>query len=171
MAAQVEFAAADLSRVIGAFVGADGVPVPLIETWRRKGVVLRQNYGMTEAGPLILNLEAADAVRKAGSAGKPVMHVEVRVAEATAHEVAPGEIGELWVRGPAIAPGYWNQPEATHAAFAEGGWLRTAMPCGSDDEGFITIVDRWKDMYVSGGENVYPWKTFSTAIQRWPRRR
>ena len=157
MAARADFAAADLSHVVSAFVGAGPVPVPLLEPWRRKGVVLRQNYGMTETGPLVLNLEAADAVRKAGSAGKPVMHVEMRVvADAAARDVAPGEVGELWVRGPAVTPGYWNQPEATCAAFAEGGWLRTGDAVRVDEEGFVTIVDRWKDMYVSGGENVYP---------------
>jgi len=157
MAVHADFATADLSRIVGAFVGAAAVPLPLLETWQRKGIALRQNYGMTEAGPLILNLEAADALRKAGSAGKPVMHVEVRVvAEAAARDVAPGEIGELWVRGPAVTPGYWHQPEATRAAFAEGGWLRTGDAVRVDEEGFITIIDRWKDMYVSGGENVYP---------------
>ena len=157
MAAHADFAAADLSQIVGAFVGAGPVPVPLLEPWRRKGVVLRQNYGMTETGPLVLNLEAADAVRKAGSAGKPVMHVEMRVvADTAARDVAPGEVGELWVRGPAVTPGYWNQPEATRVAFAEGGWLRTGDAVRVDAEGFVTIVDRWKDMYVSGGENVYP---------------
>jgi fatty-acyl-CoA synthase len=157
MAAHPDFAAADLARVSGAFVGAGPVPVALLETWQRKGVALRQNYGMTEAGPLILNLEAADAVRKAGAAGKPVMHVEVRVvAETTVRDAAPGEVGELWVRGPTVTPGYWNQPEATRAAFAERDWLRTGDAVRVDDEGFFTIVDRLKDMYVSGGENVYP---------------
>ncbi len=157
MVAHADFATADFSHLSGAFVGAAPVPVPLLETWRSKGVVLRQNYGMTEAGPLVLNLEAADAVRKAGSAGKPAMHVEARVVvdEAT-REAAPGEVGELWVRGPAVTPGYWNRPEATRAAFAEGGWLRTGDAVRVDGEGFFTIVDRWKDMYVSGGENVYP---------------
>jgi fatty-acyl-CoA synthase len=157
MAAHPHFTDAKLARMSGAFVGGGPVPVALLETWQRKGVVLRQNYGMTEAGPLILNLEVADAVRKAGSAGKPVMHVQVRVvAETTVRDAAIGEVGELWVRGPAITPGYWNQPEATSAAFAERDWLRTGDAVRVDDEGFFTIVDRWKDMYVSGGENVYP---------------
>lgn len=157
MASAPNFAAADLSRLAGAFVGAAPVPIALLETWQRKGVVLRQNYGMTEAGPLILNLEAADALRKAGSAGKPVMHIETRVVtDAGVHDTAPGKVGELWVRGPALTPGYWNQPEATRAAFVEGGWFRTGDAVRIDEEGFVTIVDRWKDMYVSGGENVYP---------------
>jgi len=112
---------------------------------------------MTETGPLVLNLEAGDAIRKAGSAGKPVMHVEVRVViEDGRRDADQGETGELWVRGPAVTPGYWNQPAATQAAFGTGGWLRTGDAVRIDDEGFIAIVDRWKDMYVSGGENVYP---------------
>lgn len=78
------------------------------------------------------------------------------MADATGRDIAPGEVGELWVRGPAVTPGYWNQPEATHAAFAEGGWLRTGDAVLVDEEGFFTIVDRWKDMFISGGENVYP---------------
>jgi fatty-acyl-CoA synthase len=157
LASHADFGSVGLAHLASAFVGAGPVPVVLLETWQRKGVALRQNYGMTEAGPLILNLEAADAVRKAGSAGKPVMHVEVRVvADASARDVALGEVGELWIRGPAVTPAYWNQPEATRAAFAEGGWLRTGDAVRVDDEGFFTIVDRWKDMYVSGSENVNP---------------
>jgi fatty-acyl-CoA synthase len=168
MAAHADFITADLSRIVGGFVGAAPVPVSLLETWQSKGVVLRQNYGTTETGPLVLNLEAADAVRKAGSAGKPVMHVEVRVvADAEVRDVAPGEVGELWVRGPAVTTGYWNQPEATRAAFAEDGWLRTGDAVRVDEEGFVTIVDRWKDMYVSGGENVYPAEV-ENALYRHP---
>lgn len=155
MAAEAAFEAADVARV-AAFVGAGPVPTAILQTWRRKGVVVRQNYGLTEAGPLVLNLEATDAERKADTAGKPVMYVEVRIVDMAGQDVAAGEVGELWVRGPAVTPGYWNQPEATHAAFAQGGWLRSGDAVRRDAEGFITIVDRLKDMYVSGGENVYP---------------
>jgi fatty-acyl-CoA synthase len=158
MAAHPGFAASGLGGLRGAFVGTAPVPLPLLEAWARKGVVLRQGYGMTETGPLVLNLEAADAVRKAGSAGKPVLHVEVRVvAEAGGgRDAAPGEAGELWVRGPAVTPAYWNRPEATAAGFAPGDWLRSGDAVRVDEEGFFTIVDRWKDMYISGGENIYP---------------
>jgi fatty-acyl-CoA synthase len=82
--------------------------------------------------------------------------VEVRVADAEGLDVAAGEVGELWVRGPAVTPGYWNNPEATRATFAEGGWLRTGDAVRVDGDGFFFVVDRWKDMYISGGENVYP---------------
>ena len=158
MAQHADFAAVDLSRLRVAFVGTAPVPVALLDAWQRKGVVLRQGYGLTETGPMVLNVEAADAVRKAGSAGKPVMHAEVRVvADAEGRrEAAAGEVGELWVRGPAVTPGYWNNPEATRAAFAEGGWLRSGDAVRVDGEGFHFVVDRWKDMFISGGENVYP---------------
>src|SRR3712207_2887349 len=148
MAHHPAFAAADLSRLLGAFVGTAPVPAALLDTWQRKGVTLRQGYGLTETGPLVLSLETADAVRKAGSAGKPVMYAEVRVvADAEGlRDAAAGEVGELWVRGPAVTPGYLNRPEATRAAFAEGGWLRTGDAVWVDEEGFFFVVDRWKDM-------------------------
>ena len=151
------FAAADLSRLRTAFVGTAPVPVTLLDAWQARGVLLRQSYGLTEAGPLVLNLEAADATRKAGSAGMPVLHAEVRVVAGDGgRDAAPGTVGELWVRGPAVTPGYWNNPQATEAAFAEGSWLRSGDAVRADEDGFLFVVDRWKDMFVSGGENVYP---------------
>jgi fatty-acyl-CoA synthase len=100
-------------------------------------------------------LDKRDAVRKAGSAGKPVLHMQTRVVGEDGIDVPPGSIGELWVKGPNITKGYWNQPEVTAAAFTDG-WLHTGDAALVDDEGFYFIVDRWKDMYISGGENVYP---------------
>jgi fatty-acyl-CoA synthase len=90
-----------------------------------------------------------------GSAGKPVLHAEVRVVDADGKNVAPGETGEIWVKGPSVTSGYWNQAETTRAAFRDG-WFRSGDAARIDDEGYYYIVDRWKDMYVSGGENVYP---------------
>ena len=80
----------------------------------------------------------------------------MRVVDTEGRDSPPGEIGELWVRGPAVTPGYWNNAVATRAAFAEGGRLRPGDAVRVDEECFFTIVDRWKDMYISGGENVYP---------------
>jgi fatty-acyl-CoA synthase len=158
MAEHPDFAVADLSRLRQAFVGTAPVPLALLDAWRRKGVTLRQSYGLTETGPLVLNLEAADAARKPGSAGKPVLHAEVRVVAdgAGQRDAAVGEVGELWVRGPAVAPGYWNRPEDTRAALTEDGWFRSGDAVRVDEEGFFFVVDRWKDMFISGGENVYP---------------
>jgi fatty-acyl-CoA synthase len=110
---------------------------------------------MTETSPLVLILDKEDAVRKTGSAGKPVLHMQTRVAGDDGADASRGTIGELWVKGPNITKGYWNQPEATAAAFTDG-WLHTGDAALVDEDGFYFIVDRWKDMYISGGENVYP---------------
>ena len=83
------------------------------------------------------------------------MHTEYRIVDEEGADCGPDEVGELWVAGPNITPGYWNKPEATADAF-EGRWLKTGDAARVDDEGFVYIVDRWKDMYISGGENVYP---------------
>jgi fatty-acyl-CoA synthase len=104
-----------------------------------------QGYGLTEAAPNVLCLPPEDAVRKLGSAGKPYPHVDVRLS---------GE-GELQVRGPNVFAGYWRDPEATAAAF-DGGWLLTGDVAERDEEGYYRMCGRLKDMYISGGENVYP---------------
>ena len=149
------FSSTDLSGIRFAAVGAAPTPDSLLETWATRGLVLQQGYGMTETGPVVLLLDRADAVRKAGAAGKPVLHTDVRLVRPDGTEACAHEVGELWVRGPNVTPGYWGQPAATAAAFTDG-WLRTGDAARRDEEGFYTIVDRWKDMYISGGENVYP---------------
>ena len=110
---------------------------------------------MTETSPAVLTLDREDAARKAGSSGKPVLHTEVRIVRPDGADAAVGELGELWVKGPNITPGYWNRPDANRSSFTDG-WLHTGDAARIDDEGFYYIVDRWKDMYISGGENVYP---------------
>ncbi len=155
MAQHPSFATTDLSRLAFACIGAAPAAVSLIEAWQSRGVILQQGYGMTETGPLVLILGQSDAARKAGSAGKPVLHTEVRTVDLNGRDVDRGEVGEIWVRGPNVTPGYWRCPEATRAAFTDG-WLHTGDAAVVDNEGFFTIVDRWKDMYISGGENVYP---------------
>ena len=114
-----------------------------------------QGWGMTETSPGGIGLDAGDAERKLGSAGKPLMHTEVKVVDDEGNELPWGEVGELYIRGPNVTPGYWNNPEATEDSF-EDDWLKTGDAARFDDEGFVYIVDRWKDMYISGGENVYP---------------
>ena len=155
MAQQPAFAKTDLSRLQSAGVGGAPISTALIESWTTRGVKLQQGYGMTETSPGVMLLRAADCERKVGSAGKPVIHNELRIVSESGADVAQGEVGELWVRGPNITPGYWNQPQATAAAITDG-WLHTGDAARVDDEGFYYIVDRWKDMYISGGENVYP---------------
>jgi fatty-acyl-CoA synthase len=149
------FAETDVSRLVFAGVGGAPTPDAILQTWQHQGAVLQQGYGMTETSPLVLVLDREDAVRKAGSAGKPALHMEMRVVGDDGADAPVGTVGELWVKGPNITKGYWNQPEITAASFTDG-WLHTGDAALIDDEGYYFIVDRWKDMYISGGENVYP---------------
>jgi fatty-acyl-CoA synthase len=140
------FAAADLSSLRRAVVGGAPMPEPLLEAWAARGTAIVQGYGLTEAAPNVLCLPPEDAVRRIGFAGRPYPFVEVRL---SAEE-------ELQVRGPNVFAGYWRNPEATAAAFTPDGWLHTGDVAERDDEGFYRIKGRLKDMYISGGENVYP---------------
>jgi fatty-acyl-CoA synthase len=159
-----KFAETDLSRLQICGVGGAPCALTILETWAARGVPLIQGYGMTETSPSAAMLDAVDAIRKVGSTGKPLMHTELRIVDETGRDVPRGGIGELWTRGPNVTPGYWNKPEATRAAFADG-WLKTGDAARQDAEGFIYIVDRWKDMYISGGENVYPAEVENVIFQ------
>lgn len=164
MAQHPAFATSDFSRLLIGGVGGAPMPVPLLKTWEARGVALQQGYGMTETSPAVLTLDKEDAARKAGSSGKPVLHTEVRIVRPDGSDAAVGELGELWVRGPNVTPGYWNRPDANASSFTDG-WLHTGDATRIDAEGFYTIVDRWKDMYISGGENVYPAEVESVLHQ------
>jgi fatty-acyl-CoA synthase len=139
------FASADLSSLRRAVVGGAPMPEALLGVWHGRGVDIVQGYGLTEAAPNVLCLPPEDAARKAGWAGKPYPHVDVRLSAE----------GELQVRGPNVFAGYWRNPEATAEVLVDG-WLRTGDVAERDDEGFYRIKGRLKDMYISGGENVYP---------------
>ena len=150
-----DFETTDLSRLRCAGVGGAPCALTILQTWASKGILLLQGFGMTETSPACIFLNPADSIRKLGSTGKALMHTEMRIVNDAGGDCGPGEVGELWVAGPNITPGYWNRPDATAASF-EGRWLKTGDAARVDDEGFVYIVDRWKDMYISGGENVYP---------------
>jgi fatty-acyl-CoA synthase len=150
-----DFADTDLSRLRIAGVGGAPCALTIMETWMERGVLLSQGFGMTETSPACIFLDPGDSLRKIGSTGKALMHTEFRIVNDDGDDCGPDEVGELWVAGPHITPGYWNKPEATAGAFA-GRWLTTGDAARRDAEGFVYIVDRWKDMYISGGENVYP---------------
>ena len=149
------FEAASFPTVVRAGVGGSPTPDSVIETWAAKGLALQQAFGMTETSPFVLALKPEDAVVKIGSAGLPAMHTEVRIVDEDGGDVVQGATGELWVRGPNVTPGYWNRPDANEESFTDG-WLHTGDAARQDDDGFFYVVDRWKDMYISGGENVYP---------------
>ncbi|MEE8400071.1 MAG: long-chain fatty acid--CoA ligase, partial [Desulfobacterales bacterium] len=155
MSQHPDFERTDFSRIVAGFVGGAPVPVPTLNAWIGAGANVQQGYGMTETGPACLGLLVADAQRKIGSTGKPMIHIDLRIVDDAGNDVPIGETGELWVKGPGIIKGYWNNPEANASSFTDG-WLHTGDAARQDDEGFYYIVDRTKDMYISGGENVYP---------------
>jgi fatty-acyl-CoA synthase len=164
MAQHPAFADADFSRLVIGGVGGAPMPVPLLKVWEGRGVALQQGYGMTETSPSVMVLDKEDAARKAGSSGKPVLHTEVRIVRPDGSDADVGELGELWVKGPNVTPGYWNRPDANKSSFTDG-WLHTGDATRMDEDGFYYIVDRWKDMYISGGENVYPAEVESVLHQ------
>jgi fatty-acyl-CoA synthase len=125
---------------------------------------MQQAYGMTEAAPGCTVLDSSDAERKVGSAGKPVFFTDVRVVDPEGREVGPGEVGEVIVQGPNVMAGYWDDPEQT-AAVLRDGWYHTGDAGSLDSEGFLYIRDRYKDMYISGGENVYPAEVESALLE------
>ncbi|NGN62324.1 long-chain fatty acid--CoA ligase [Streptomyces sp. A7024] len=146
---------ADLTSLRILTCGGSPVPTPLIATYQRRGLTFLQGYGMTEAAPGALFLDAEHAVTKAGSAGVPHFFSDVRVVRPDLTPVDVGEPGEVLVRGPHVMPGYWGLPEESAAAFADG-WFRTGDAARVDADGYVTIVDRLKDVIISGGENIYP---------------
>ncbi|NYT76934.1 long-chain fatty acid--CoA ligase [Alcaligenaceae bacterium] len=150
-----EFVAADLSSIRSIGVGGAPMPIALLQAYAEKGAGMQQTFGMTETGPTVTILSTHRAFDKQGSAGLPVAQMEVRVADERGEVVPQGEIGELWVRGPSITQGYWNRPEETRKSFVDG-WFRTGDMVRQDDDGYFYVVDRCKNMYISGGENVYP---------------
>ncbi|MGH3440456.1 MAG: acyl-CoA synthetase [Nitriliruptorales bacterium] len=156
IAEQEGFADADLTSLRLAVVGGAPMPQALLRTWGERGVKLTQGYGLTEAAPNTLCVPPEDAERKLGYAGKPYPHVDVALRDPETGKFldGPGK-AELVVRGPNVFAGYWRDDEATREAFADG-WLRTGDVAERDDEGFYRIRDRVKDMFISGGENVYP---------------
>jgi len=135
--------------------GGAPLPVSLIKLYEENGLRLVQGFGMSEAGPSITVLEPGMYLKKAGSIGRRLMHLETRVVDEDMNDVGPDEIGELIMRGPNVMIGYWNRPEATEEAF-RGGWFHSGDLARREADGSLYIVDRSKDMYISGGENVYP---------------
>ncbi len=151
-----EFATVDLSRVRYLISGGAPLPVHLVHAYHARGVILKQGYGLTEVGVNCFTMTAEDAVRKAGSVGRPLMFTEARLVDGQGRDVPDDEVGELWFRGPHVSRGYWGQPEATAAALDAAGWFHTGDLARRDAEGFFTIAGRKKDMLISGGVNIYP---------------
>ena len=156
MAQDPRFADADLSHLVSLGVGGAAAPEALIETYGEKDIDLQQGWGMTETGPLGLILSGEMALKKIGSSGLPVMHTNLKICDDQGNEVAPGETGELMIKGPTVTPGYWNRLDQNDEFFTPDGWFHTGDAARQDEDGYYYIVDRKKDMFISGGENVYP---------------
>lgn len=160
-----EFATVDLSSVRWCISGGAPLPSYLVETFNLRGVVLRQGYGLTEVGVNCFAMTSEDALRKAGSIGKPLMFTEARVVDSENRPQPAGEVGELVFRGAHVSAGYWRNPEATAASRDPEGWFHTGDLARVDEEGFFYIAGRAKDMFISGGVNVYPAEVEGELLQ------
>ncbi|MCG7203686.1 AMP-binding protein [Streptomyces arenae] len=149
-----DFDSAEL-RPFTAVVGGSPVPSALLGHWKELGVPLTPVFGITEAGACVTSVPP-DHDAAPGVIGIPTLYARCRVRTSDGVDAAPGQTGELQVNGPLVTPGYWRAPEATAEAFTADGWLRTGDAAAVTEDGMLVLVDRWKDMYISGGENVYP---------------
>jgi len=170
-----EFATADLSSLRALMSGGAPLPLWIAEAYQARGLVFKQGFGMTEVGVNCFAMTVAESIVKRGSIGKPMMHTDVRLADVDGDEVAVGEIGELWFRGPHVSLGYWNRPEATADSFVPGpnsnafefvgDWFRSGDLARRDEDGFFYIAGRAKEMFISGGVNIYPAEIEATILQ------
>jgi len=147
----------DLSSLVFVGTGVEPVPVAVIERFNQllPETILLQGYGLSEGPSIALLLKKEDAIRKIGSAGKPTTNCELMIVDESMNRVPPGVKGEIVIRSPATMKGYWNQVEATQEVFKKG-WLHTGDLAEYDEEGYVYITGRRRDMYISGGLNVYP---------------
>lgn len=150
-----KFATTDLSSVRFAIVGGAPMPIPLINIWHEKGIAIRQGFGLTEVGPNCFSLHQDDAIRKKGSIGYPNFYIEAKIVDENGNELPPDTPGELWLKSPVVTAGYWKKPKETADAITDG-WFHTGDILIKDNDGYFFVVDRKKNMYISGGENVYP---------------
>ena len=145
----------DFSRLEAALCGAETVPVALMDWWRDKGIIIQEGYGMTETAAAGCLIRKEDIPHKVGSAGRPLMHTQIKIVDEAGKSCAPNVQGEIWFKGLSVTPGYWRNEAANKKAFVDG-WFRSGDIGRKDEDGYVYIDDRIKDMYISGGENVYP---------------
>jgi long-chain acyl-CoA synthetase len=146
---------AALSQLRLALTGASKMPTDAAATLRERfGLVLREGYGLTEASPVVTTSTGIEP--RPGSVGKVLDGVDVRLVDPEGEPVLAGDPGEIWVKGPNVFAGYWNDPEATARVVTDDGWLRTGDVAVADDDGYLYVVDRAKDLIIVSGFNVYP---------------
>jgi fatty-acyl-CoA synthase len=156
LAEEAVFDQVDLSPLRWAISGGAPLPRYLIDRYATRGVVLKQGFGMTEAGVNCFAMSCAEATAKAGSIGKPLPFTEARIVDRAGAPLPADEVGRLQLRGPHLCKGYWQNPQATADAFDAQGWFDSGDLARIDDQGYFYIAGREKDMYISGGVNVYP---------------
>lgn len=162
------WAEADLRSLRFCTSGGAPLPIPLVEQYtQEKGVRFKQGFGMTEFGPGLFALAPEDAIRKAGSIGRPNFYIDARIVGPDNQPLGPNEVGELILKGPSIASGYFNNADAWAEVIDEEGWFHTGDLARYDEDWYFFIVDRLKDMFISGGENIYP-AEIEAALYRHP---
>ncbi len=149
------FATTDLSSIAALISGGAPLGLDLTRKYHERGIEFRQGYGLTETSPGVTGMGPGECLRKAGTAGRACLYVEVKIVDDDGNELPVGRAGEVAIQGPNVMAGYWNRPEETAKAIRNG-WFHSGDIGYLDDEGFLTLVDRKKDMLISGGENVYP---------------
>lgn len=159
------FARVELSHVRWLISGGAPLPSYIIEGYQRRGLAFKQGYGLTEVGVNCFSMSVEESVRKKGSIGKPMLFTEARAVAENGTDAEDNEVGELWLRGPHVCKGYWNNAEATAAALDADGWFHTGDLARRDEEGFFYIAGRQKDMLISGGVNVYPAEIEAELLQ------
>ena len=147
---------ADLSSLNKLTCGGSAVPMRVIDAYEKRGLRFSNGYGMTETAPGATTLPAARSREKAGSSGLPHFFTDVRIADFDGTVTDPGSVGEIQIKGPNVIREYWNRPEASAESYAPGGWFKSGDMGYKDDDGFVFVSDRLKDMIISGGENIYP---------------
>ena len=145
----------DYSRMKSTLAGGASVPKELVEWWYEKGLLIQDGYGMTESAASNCMTTRSDVPRVIGTSGKSLQFTDMKIVDDEGNEVPRGEAGEIWMRGPVITPGYWNNEAANRDSFHDG-WFKSGDIARQDEEGNFILQDRAKDMYISGGENVYP---------------
>lgn len=155
MAHHPDFEKTNLTSIRYAIVGGEPMPIELIKKWHAKGVFIRQGYGLTEFGPNVFSLNQEDAIRKIGSIGFPNFYIDAKIVDENGVQLGSDRIGELVLKGPMCMDSYWRNPKATAETIRDG-WLYTGDLVKKDSEGYFYVVGRKKEMFISGGENVYP---------------
>lgn len=164
MAEQPTFAETDFTRLRFCISGGAPCPRSLIDTWRKAGVPLKQGFGLTEVGPNCFAMSDAEALSRPESVGRPMLHSLVKLVDEDGVAVSPGHVGELCIRGPHVCRGYWRNEDA-FTAVCHDGYFHTGDLMTVDADGFYAVVGRRKDMYISGGENVYPGEVVRCLLQ------